>query len=152
MPMTIEEFAVGQEVKTAARTVTEADVVGFAGLSGDYNSVHTDAEYCRGTAFGQRIAHGMLVFSIATGLGVRTGVLDGTVLAFLGIEDWKFLKPVFIGDTIHLRWTVTEARLSSKPGSGVLKRRMEIVNQRGEVVQSGTTVTLVKSRVGASGG
>lgn len=146
MPMYIEDFKAGQELTTAARTVTEADVVAFAGLSGDYNSLHTDAEYAKGTQFGQRIAHGMLVFSIATGLGVRTGVLDGTVLAFLAIEDWKFLKPVFIGDTIRLRWTVTEARLSSKPGSGVLKRKSEILNQRGEVVQAGTTVALVKSK------
>lgn len=149
MPMYIEDFKAGQELTTAARTVTEADVVAFAGLSGDYNSLHTDAEYAKGTQFGQRIAHGMLAFSIATGLGVRTGVLDGTVLAFLGIEDWKFLKPVFIGDTIRLRWTVTEARLSSKPGSGVLKRRMEILNQRDEVVQTGTTAALVKSRAQA---
>ena len=149
MPMYIEDFKTGQELTTAARTVTEADVVAFAGLSGDYNSLHTDAEYARGTQFGQRIAHGMLAFSIATGLGVRTGVLDGTVLAFLGIEDWKFLKPVFIGDTIRLRWTVTEARLSSKPGSGVLKRRMEILNQRDEIVQTGTTAALVKSRAQA---
>ena len=149
MPMYIEDFKAGQELTTAARTVTEADVVAFAGLSGDYNSLHTDAEYAKGTQFGQRIAHGMLAFSIATGLGVRTGVLDGTVLAFLGIEDWKFLKPVFIGDTIRLRWTVTEARLSSKPGSGVLKRRMEILNQRNEVVQTGTTAALVKSRAQA---
>ena len=149
MPMYIEDFKTGQELTTAARTVTEADVVAFAGLSGDYNSLHTDAEYAKGTQFGQRIAHGMLAFSIATGLGVRTGVLDGTVLAFLGIEDWKFLKPVFIGDTIRLRWTVTEARLSSKPGSGVLKRRMEILNQRNEVVQTGTTAALVKARAQA---
>jgi len=149
MPMYIEDFKAGQELTTAARTVTEADVVAFAGLSGDYNSLHTDAEYAKGTQFGQRIAHGMLAFSIATGLGVRTGVLDGTVLAFLGIEDWKFLKPVFIGDTIRLRWTVTEARLSSKPGSGVLKRRMEILNQRDEIVQTGTTAALVKSRAQA---
>lgn len=149
MAMTIEDFAAGQVMKTAARTVTEADVVAFAALSGDYNAIHTDAEYAKHTAFGQRIAHGMLVFSIATGLGVRTGVLDGTVLAFLGIEAWKFLKPVLIGDTIHLRWTVLEARMSSKPGSGVLKRRMEVVNQRGEVVQAGITVTLVRARTSA---
>ena len=149
MAMTIEDFAVGQVMQTAARTVTEADLVAFAGLSGDYNAIHTDAEYAKQTAFGQRIAHGMLVFAIALGLGVRTGVLDGTVLAFLGIEDWKFLRPVLIGDTVHLRWTVLEARLSSKPGAGVLKRRLEIVNQRGEVVQTGVTVTLVKSRAQA---
>jgi acyl dehydratase len=146
MPMYIEDFAAGQTMLTAGRTVTEADVVAFAGISGDFNSIHTDAEYARRTPYGQRIAHGLLVFSIASGLGVRTGVLDGTVIAFLGIEDWKFHRPVFLGDTIRLRWTVTEARASSKPGSGVLRRRQEILNQRDEVVQSGVTVTLVKSR------
>ncbi len=146
MPMYIEDFAAGQTLLTAGRTVTEADVVAFAGLSGDFNSIHTDAEYAQRTPYGQRIAHGLLVFSMASGLAVRTGVLDGTVMAFLGIEDWKFVKPVLIGDTIRLRWTVTEARAASKPGSGVLRRRLEILNQRDEVVQSGVTVTLVKSR------
>ena len=146
MPMYIEDFAAGQTMLTAGRTVTESDVVAFAGISGDFNSIHTDAEYAKRTPYGQRIAHGLLVFSMASGLGVRTGVLDGTVIAFLGIEDWKFHRPVFLGDTIRLRWTVTEARASSKRGSGVLRRRMEILNQRDEVVQSGVTVTLVKSR------
>lgn len=146
MPMHLEDFKVGQETRTPARTVTEADVVAFAGLSGDFNPIHTDAEFAAATPFKQRIAHGALGLSIATGLGARTGMLDGTAIAFLGIEDWRFTRPIFFGDTVHVRMTVTEVRPSSKPGSGVLKRRMELLNQRGEVVQAGTFVTLVRSR------
>jgi acyl dehydratase len=146
MPMYLEDFAVGQETVTPARTVTEADVVAFAGLSGDYNPIHTDAEFAAATPFGQRIAHGALGLAIVTGLGSRTGMLDGTALAFLAIEDWRFARPILIGDTVRVRMTVTEVRPSSKPGAGVLKRRMELLNQRGEAVQSGTFVTLVRSR------
>jgi acyl dehydratase len=146
MPMFFEDFSVGQETKTPARTITEADVVAFAGLSGDFNPIHTDAEFAAASPFKQRIAHGALGLAIVTGLGGRTGMLDGTAIAFLGIEEWRFSKPIFLGDTVHVRMTVTDARPSSKPGSGVLKRKMELVNQRGEVVQSGIFVTLVRAR------
>jgi acyl dehydratase len=146
MPMYLEDFKAGQEFLTPARTITEGDVTAFAGLSGDYNPLHTDAEFSAKTQFGQRIAHGMLGFSVMTGLGSRLGIFDGSVLAFLGIEEWKFRKPIFIGDTIHARMTVAEVRPASKPGTGVLKRLVEVVNQRGEVAQSGTLVTLVRTR------
>lgn len=146
MAMFLEDFKAGQVFETPARTVTEADVAAFAGLSGDYNPLHTDAEFCAKTPFGQRIAHGMLGMSIMTGLAARTGMLDGSALAFLGIEDWRFLKPVFFGDTIHVRITVAEVRPASKPGTGVLKRKLEIVNQRGEVAQAGTLLTLIRAR------
>ncbi|MDW8469673.1 MAG: MaoC/PaaZ C-terminal domain-containing protein [Burkholderiales bacterium] len=146
MPKYLEDFVAGERIETPARTVTEADVVAFAGLSGDYNPIHTDAEFAAGTPFGQRIAHGLLGLSIASGLAGRTGMLEGTALAFLAIEDWRFAKPILFGDTVRARITVLEARASSKPGAGVLKRRIELVNQRGEVVQGGTFVTLVKAR------
>lgn len=146
MAMYLEDFKVGQVIETPARTITEADVVAFAGLSGDYNPLHTDAEFCAKTPFKQRIAHGMLGMSIMTGLTARTGMLDGSALAFLGIEDWKFLKPVFFGDTIRVRITVADVRTASKPGTGVLKRKVEIVNQRDEVAQSGHLLTLIRSR------
>ena len=149
MTMYLEDFRAGQVFETPARTVTEADVVAFAGLSGDYNPLHTDAEFCAKTPFAQRIAHGMLGMSIMTGLAARTGMLDGSALAFLGIEDWKFQKPIFFGDTIHARTTIADVRPSSKPGQGVVKRRIEIVNQRGEVAQAGTFVTLVRTRPAA---
>lgn len=146
MTMYLEDFAAGQVFETPARTVTEADVVAFAGLSGDYNPLHTDAEFCAGTPFGQRIAHGMLGMSIMTGLAARTGMLDGSALAFLGIEDWRFLKPVLFGDTIRVRITVADVRAASKPGTGVLKRKVEILNQRGEVAQAGHLLTLIRAR------
>jgi acyl dehydratase len=141
-----EDFEVGSVVTTPARTVLEADIAMFAGLSGDYNPIHTDDEFAKQTEFGQRVAHGLLGLAIASGLSSRTGLLDGTVVAFLGMDEWRFLKPIKIGDTIRLRWTVTEKRLSSKIGRGVMKRKMEIVNQRNEVVQSGAFTTLIRCR------
>ncbi|HFE66402.1 MAG TPA: dehydratase, partial [Chloroflexi bacterium] len=96
-----EDFAVGQEMETAGRTITEADIVTFAGLSGDFNLIHTNAEYAADFIFGKRVAHGLLVQSIATGLMVQSGVIDGTVLAFRELTA-KFSLPVFIGETIHV--------------------------------------------------
>ena len=146
MPMYLEDFKAGQVFDSPARTITEAEVMSFAGLSGDYNPIHTDAEFAAGTPFKQRIAHGLLGLAVLSGLGSRSGALDGTALAFLGIEEWKFSKPIFFGDTVRVRMTVLEARSASKPGTGVLKRRMELLNQRGEVVQSGVFVTLVRAQ------
>lgn len=146
MPMYLEDFEVGAVFTTPARTITEADVAAFAGLSGDYNPLHTDAEFAANTPFRQRIAHGMLGMSIMTGLGARTGMMEGSALAFLGIEDWKFQKPILFGDTIHVKIRVTGVRAASKPGTGVIKRFVEIVNQRGEVAQAGTLATLVRAR------
>ena len=103
MPMYFEDFEVGQRFVTAGRTVTEADVVNFAGVSGDYNPIHTDAEFAKSTPFGQRIAHGLLVLSMLTGLRQRTGATDGTLIAWLEIRNYKFLKPVLIGDTVRGR-------------------------------------------------
>src|SRR5512134_1781691 len=100
--MYFEEFQVGQVIYSAGRTITESDIVAFAGLSGDFNQMHVDAEYSARTPFGQRVAHGLLVLSIASGLAVQTGVMEGTVIAFREVNDWKFIKPVFIGDTIHV--------------------------------------------------
>jgi len=105
-----EEFTVGQVVKTLSRTVSEDAIFSFAGLTGDYNQIHTDAEFAKSTQFGQRVAHGLLGLSIATGLIMRTGFLESTVLAFREIQDWKFVKPIFIGDTIHALLTVAEMK------------------------------------------
>ena len=97
-----EEFEIGQSLISEGRTVTEADIVAFAALSGDWTTIHTDAEYAAQHSFGQRVAHGMLVVSIASGLLVRTGVIEGTALAFREINSWKFSLPVFIGDTVRV--------------------------------------------------
>lgn len=142
----IEEFKDGQVDVSRARTITETDVVTFSWVSGDINPMHTDAEHSAKSPMGQRIAHGALGLSVATGLSASLGYLDGTAIAALGIDEWKFIKPILFNDTIHLRATVVSARPTSKPDRGVLVRRMELVNQRGEVVQSGLMTTMVLTR------
>jgi len=144
----IEEFEVGQVDESRGRTVTETDVVTFSWVSGDVNPMHTDAEHSAKSPIGQRIAHGALGLSIATGLTASLGYLDGTAIAALGIDEWRYLKPILFNDTIKLRATVVQARLTSKPDRGILVRRMELMNQRGEVVQTGLMTTMVLTRAG----
>lgn len=140
-----EEFAVGDSMTTAARTITETDVVAFAALSGDWTSIHTDAEFAKTTMFGERVAHGLLGLSIATGLAVRSGFIEGTALAFRELA-WKFSNPIKIGDTIHVRATVTETKAFPRLGGGSVTFDVEVVNQRGQITQRGTWNMLVKSR------
>jgi 3-hydroxybutyryl-CoA dehydratase len=139
-----EEFTIGDTVESVGRTVTEADIVLFAGLSGDYNLIHTDAEYSKQQVFGQRVAHGLLVLSIASGMAVRLGFMEDTVVAFRGLE-WKFNAPVFAGDTIHLRVTVEEIKAMPRLDGGIVKFKMEVINQRGETVNRGTWDILCKA-------
>lgn len=146
--MYFEEFEPGQTVKTVARTITESDIVSFAGLSGDFNQIHVDAEFSRGTPFGQRVAHGLLVLSIASGLAMRTGILEGTVLAFREIAEWKFSKPVFIGDTVHVVLNVTETKPMARLGGGLVTISLEVRNQRNEMCHRGTWSVLVASKPG----
>jgi acyl dehydratase len=138
-----EEFAIGETAESAGRTVTEADIVLFAGLSGDYNLIHTDAEYAKNQLFGQRVAHGLLILSIASGMAVRLGFMEDTVVAFRGLE-WKFNAPVFAGDTIRLRVTVEEIKPMPRLGGGLVKFKMEVLNQRDETVNRGTWDILCK--------
>jgi acyl dehydratase len=140
-----EEFEIGLEIQTAARTITETDIVNFAGLSGDFNFIHTNAEAAKDSPFGQRVAHGMLVASIATGLAVQQGFIDGTTLAFRELT-WKFTKPVFIGDTIQVLVKVTETKAMSKLGGGLVTFDARVVNQNGEAVHKGEWRMLIKSR------
>lgn len=144
--MYFEEFEVGQRIVTVGRTVTESDVVTFAGLSGDYNQIHTDAEFSRQTPFGARIAHGLLGLAIASGLAMRTGVLEGTVLAFREINEWKFVRPILIGDTIHVEMEVVETKAMPRIGGGVVGIAVEVFNQRQEVTMRGRWTVLVQSR------
>jgi len=140
-----EEFTVGHKVTSLARTITETDVVNFAALTGDWNQLHTDAEFAKTTIFGQRVAHGLLILSIASGLIGRLGVIEGTAEAFRELR-WKFRGPVFIGDTIRLVARVTETRPLPRLGNGMVTLEVSVINQRGEVVQKGTWQVLVKSR------
>jgi acyl dehydratase len=135
--MYFEEFQVGQKVTTMARTVTEADVVGFAGLSGDFNQIHVDAAYAKRTPYGQRIAHGLCVLSIASGLAVQTGIMEGTVLGFREILEWKFSSPVFLGDTIHVDLEVLEVKALPRLGAGSVTLSLEVVNQDDKSLQKG---------------
>lgn len=147
-----EDWQIGAEFESPARTVTEADIVLFAGLSGDYNPLHVNEEYCRQTIFGGRIAHGPLVYAIAAGLLFQLHLYDDTLIAFLGFEDLRFTKPVRPGDTIHARIRVLEKRETSRPDRGVMKRQLQVLNQRGEVVQEGTQSFLLKRRPAQAGG
>jgi 3-hydroxybutyryl-CoA dehydratase len=144
--MYFEEFDVGQTITSVGRTVTEADVVAFAALSGDWNQMHTDAHFSAGHPFGQRVAHGLLLISIASGLVMRLGFLEGTALAFREIGNWKFSLPVFIGDTIRVRATVTETKPMPRLDGGLVSVKVEILNQDDRVVQRGTWGVLVKSQ------
>ncbi len=140
-----EDFEVGDEVVSHGRTVTEADIVAFAALSGDYNPLHCDAEYAKNTVFGERIAHGLLGLCIASGLAERLGFVEGTVEAFLGL-DWKFRGPIKIGDTIHFRAQVSRKKRMRQMGGGIVILDVAVVNQRGETVQKGQWTVLLKSR------
>lgn len=142
-----EDFAVGEERISPGRTITESDITGFAGLTGDYSQVHTDEEFCRNTEFGTRIAHGLFGLSIAQGLSWRTNYTQGTGVASLEWDKWKFFRPIFFGDTVHVRWRLLDKRESrSKPGMGIIREHVELMNQRGEVVQSGEHVSLIRKR------
>ena len=144
--MYFEEFAVGQKIRTTSRTVTEADIVGFAGLSGDFNQIHIDAEFAKTTPYGQRIAHGLAVLSIASGLGVQTGIMEGTILAFREIVEWKFSLPVFIGDTIHVLIEVLEVKALPRLGGGAVTLGLDVHNQADKSVQKGKWIALFMSR------
>ena len=140
-----EEFEVGRGIETPGRTVTEADIVAFAALSGDWTAIHVDREYAAGTPFGERIAHGLLVLSIASGLAVRQGFIEDTIMAFRSVE-WKFSLPVKIGDTVHVRLEIAEKQALPRLGGGQVIFNVEVLNQQGQTVQRGVWSMLVKSR------
>jgi acyl dehydratase len=140
-----EDIQVGAEHLSPGRTVTEADIVAFAGLSGDYNVLHTDAEFMRSSIYGERIAHGLLGLAIQSGLGTRAMARPFATIAFLGLR-WRFKGPIKIGDTIKVRVKVTDKRETSKPDRGIVVLQRSVVNQRGEVVQEGETDIMVERR------
>jgi acyl dehydratase len=129
-----EDFSVGEVFITAA------------GLSGDFNPLHTDEESARLTQFGRRIAHGPLGIAVLVGLLARLGHLEGTAIAMLGLE-WSFRRPIFIGDTVHARVSIESMKESKQPDRGVIVRHIELLNQEGEVVQQGRLPVLVRKRV-----
>jgi acyl dehydratase len=126
--------------------VTETDLVNFAGVSGDFNPLHMDTEYAKESLFGQRVAHGILVLGIATGLRQGIGLFDGTLMGLLELRDWRFLAPVFIGDTVRVETEVTDLRPTSKPDRGVMTQRISVLKQDDTLVQQGELVALLKRR------
>ena len=145
-PLYFEDVEVGLRFETPRRTVTEADLVAFAGVSGDFNPLHTDAVFAAGTIYGQRIAHGALVLSLATGLRQRVGLFDGTLMGLLEIRRWQFKAPVLIGDTIRVANEVTELRETSKPDRGMMVQRVDVIKQDETVVAGGELVALLRRR------
>lgn len=134
--MFFSEYEIGQKFTTGRRTVTEADVVAFAGLSGDFNPLHTDAVFAAQTPFGQRIAHGMLVVSISTGLSQTLGIFEGTTIGLLE-QSFAYKAPTFFGDTIHLEMEVSQVKPTSKPGRGIVTFQARIIKQDGTIVNDG---------------
>ncbi len=131
-PLYYEDFQVGDVFETPGRTLTEADIVNFAGVSGDFYSLHTDEIFAAKTIFKGRIAHGLLVVSIASGLWMRLGIFEGSLIAFYGIDRLRFTKPVRVGDTIRVRLTVVEK--IEKGEYGLVTFKNEILNQNNELV------------------
>ncbi len=141
-----DDIQVGQEWDSLARTVTEADIVHFAGLSGDFNPIHVDHEYCKQTVFRKPIAHGLLVLAMGSGAGIAAPPMR--TLAFMAIKEWNFLEPVYIGDTIHIQAKVLAIEPRARGRRGVVTWQRTIVNQHDKPVQQGITVTLVEGRGG----
>ena len=140
-----EDLHVGLRFRSPGRTITDADLVAFAGLTGDYSELHTSDVYAQSSQFGRRVAHGMLGLAYAHGLmWPRTGELRETAIAFLGIDGWKFVGPVFVGDTIFVNYVLAELRDSkSRPTQAIATFEVELVKQDGSVVQRGRKALLV---------
>ncbi len=137
-----EDFSLGDEITSAGRTITEADIVNFAGLTGDFTQLHMNVEAARQGPFGQRVAHGLLGLAIASGLLVQLGYLEGTLLAFRELT-WRFSLPVYIGDTLRASSRVAELKPLRRLGAGAVTFSVELLNQQDQVVQSGRWLVLV---------
>jgi acyl dehydratase len=143
-----DDVAVGQQWESPGRTVTEADIVHFAGVSGDFNPIHTDHHFAAQTPFRRPIAHGLLTLAVASGLMQHCPAMR--TVAFLEIRDWRFLAPVFPGDTVRCRSTLVAKELRGRGKRGAVVWKREILNQEDKVVQEGTIVTLVECRPAAA--
>jgi acyl dehydratase len=142
----LEDMEPGRSWVSPRRTLGDADIAAFAGVSGDFNPLHVDEVFAAEAGFGRRVAHGALVFSVATGLRQQMPIFRGSMRALLELRGWRFLKPVFSGDTIAVVTTIAERRQTSRPEQGIVVQAIEVVNQQGETVQSGEMVSLVASR------
>jgi acyl dehydratase len=142
--LSFNDFEIGTRYASQNRTVTETDVVTFAGLSGDFNPLHTDAEFGRSTPFGERIAHGMLIAAMATGMANWTGIFEGTTIALME-QIIRYKGVVRFGDTVHLELEVLEKKPTSKPDRGVVRFAAQMLNQRSELVIDGEWTLMMKA-------
>ena len=133
----------GARYTTQGRTIGEADILSFAGLSGDFTPIHTDAEFAAATVFGARTAHGPLAMSVVIGLATQTGIFGERVIGLVNI-NWDFAKPVMIGDTIRGEVVIEEVRPASRPGRAVATYGVTVTNQRGEAVQQGRMIVVIR--------
>ncbi len=143
--MYLEDFEVGKVYESGGRTITEADIVNFAGVSGDFNPLHMNEEFAKTNLFGKRIAHGALGFVISTGLSNQTGLFEGTTIAFMEMS-LKYLAPLCIGDTVHVEMTPQEILPGKKPRRGILKLLVKLVNQDSTVIFESPQVLMMKAR------
>lgn len=141
-----EDFEVGATVTTPSRTITSTDIVNFACLSGDFNEVHTNWEYCMTTPFQEPIAHGPLVYAVAAGLQYASGINDGTLIALLQIDAWRMLVPVKHGDTFHVELEVLSKKETSKPDKGTVRIKRKFVRHDGTLLQEMEVTMLYKRR------
>ena len=143
--LTYADLHVGMAFRSPGRTITDADLVGFSGLTGDYSELHTSDVYAKSSQFGRRVAHGLLGLTYAHGLmWARTGELRETAIAFLGISDWRFVGPIFVGDTIFVNYRIAELRDSqTKPTQAIATFEVAIVNQDERIAQQGRKVLLM---------
>ncbi|TVY02419.1 MaoC/PaaZ C-terminal domain-containing protein [Paenibacillus cremeus] len=142
-----DDYQVGQTFETPTRTLTETDVVYFSAMSGDMNELHTSEEFAQSSPFGRRIAQGLLGLSVSHGLMFRLGLFDGTGIALLNIDKWKFTAPIFFGDTVHCSVMVHEKIESkSKPDRGIIHFLVQVINQKQIVTQEGIQTIMVKRK------
>jgi len=139
-----DDVEVGQEWESLGRTITEADIVNFAGLSGDFNPIHMDHHFAATTPFRRPIAHGLLVLSLSSGQALHSPPMR--TMAFLAIREWHFMSPVFIGDTLKVKSRVLKREARARGRRGVITWQRQIINQEGKVVQEGVTETVVQGR------
>ena len=145
MSLYFEDFALESVSASRTRTITETDVVNFAGISGDFVELHMSETFAAGGPFGRRIAHGTLVFSIAVGLDVQMNKVQDTLIAFYGVDRLRFTRPVFIGDTIHLTKKVI-SKQAKEPGRGIVTFETSVFNQNGELVLVYSDKVLLRTR------
>ncbi len=140
-----EDLNIGAEYTTRSRTLTETDIVYYAGLSWDYNPEHTDVEFAKGSVFQERVSHMLLSLVFANGLSASNAILRGTARGYLGLK-WRTLRVCRIGDTLHVKETILDKKDSSRTGVGIVTIGVQVINQRDEVVNEGERVMLVAHR------